>query len=110
MVACIGILKTEDEKKLDVMYNVLRLLCQTDTQHSLNLIGLFPAAVAASDIIYQEELVNKLFEEIKKQRLLVPAVFASQEQIANENKLMVEYLKTGANQQEVRLFFSNLSK
>jgi len=55
-------------------------------------------------------LVNKLFEEIKKQRLLVPAVFASQEQIANENKLMVEYLKTGANQQEVRLFFSNLSK
>lgn len=110
LVACIGILKTEDEKKLDVMYNVLRLLCQTDTQHSLNLIGLFPAAVAASDIIYQEELVNKLFEEIKKQRLLVPAVFASQEQIANENKLMVEYLKTGANQQEVRLFFSNLSK
>ena len=58
----------------------------------------------------EDYLADRFFEEIKKQRLLVPAVFASQEQIANENKLMVEYLKTGANQQEVRLFFSNLSK
>lgn len=110
LVACIGILKTEDEKKLDVMYNVLRLLCRTDTQNTLNLIGLFPAAVSASDIIYQEEFVNRLFEEMKNERLLVPSVFASEEQISAENKLMIEYLKTGADEQDVKLFFSNISK
>ncbi|MBS1412086.1 MAG: hypothetical protein HPZ00_02080 [Christensenellaceae bacterium] len=110
LVACIGILKTQDEKKLDVMHNVLRLLCRTDTQNTLNLIGLFPAAVSALDIIYQEELLNRLFEELKKQRLLVPSVFASQEQIAEENKLMLEYLRTGAQKEQVQQFFSNISK
>ena len=110
LVACIGILKTQDEKKLDVMHNVLRLLCRTDTQNTLNLIGLFPAAVSALDIIYQEELLNRLFEELKKQRLLVPSVFASQEQIAQENKLMLEYLRTGAQEEQVQQFFTNISK
>ena len=62
------------------------------------------------DIIYQEELLNRLFEELKKQRLLVPSVFASQEQIAEENKLMLEYLRTGAQKEQVQQFFSNISK
>ena len=56
------------------------------------------------------EFVNRLFEEMKNERLLVPSVFASEEQILAENKLMIEYLKTGADEQDVKLFFSNISK
>lgn len=108
LVACMGILKTDNEKKLNVMYNVLRLLCRTDTQNTLNLIGLYPSAVSASGTVYQEELAAALFEALKKQRLMVPEVFASAEQIERENKIMLGYLKTGDNKSDKELFFSNL--
>lgn len=94
LIQCIGIVKTTDDKKLEIMQNILGYLLQTGTQERLNEIGMFPTAIAAqAQIQYNDPRVQQLFEAVSKEEFAVGNVYEGHENVLRRTEAKINELK-----------------
>lgn len=93
MVQSIGIPKGVDNKKLEVLYQVIAYLCSTPVQMKLNEIGLLPCDLSAlGSIQYENEYMQILAEGIRAHTINAPSLFMSMEEQLDAVDPIIQYL------------------